>query len=145
MAIRKQNKLFLQSAPLILALLALILIVASQGTAQAAYFAKKGSPATALAPGEPTTTDKIAPMLKPGNVSCSTAGVGAANGTVEFKLEGPGSFPYTNGQIAVNVTKYADRMHGLLTEAVLSGTNLAIKGVPGGVGVSAGDRGPGCV
>ena len=107
MTTRKLNKLFLQAAPLMLAILALVLIVASQGTAQAANLAKKG-PATAAIPGAPTTTDKIAPQFKSGNVTCSTAGERAANGTLEFRVEGPGSFPYNNGQLFVTILKYAD-------------------------------------
>ena len=56
MTTRKLNKLFAQAASLMLAILALVLIVASQGTAQAANLAKK-DPATTAVPGAPTTTD----------------------------------------------------------------------------------------
>lgn len=104
---KRLNNLFPQAARLILATMALTLMVASQGTAQAAGLATKGSPAIAV-PGAATTTDKIAPQFKPGNVTCSTAGERAASNSVEFKVEGPGSFPYTNGQLFVTIKKYAD-------------------------------------
>ncbi len=63
---RKLNKLFLQAAPLILAVLALALMTVSQGTAQASYFAKKGPPAATATAGAPTTTDKITPHAQAG-------------------------------------------------------------------------------